>query len=79
MYNPAAASAYSQAVAEGAFLPGLGAEQMQSAFGYPPGANINGFDLKENLETWRNLPYAAASMYYPYDGAALAGYPFGNG
>jgi hypothetical protein len=40
----------------------------------------NGFDLKENLEAWRNLPYAAAaSMYYPYDGGALAGYPFANG
>ncbi|KPM10920.1 hypothetical protein QR98_0094850 [Sarcoptes scabiei] len=33
---------------------------------------------------WRNLPSAytaaaAASMYYPYDGAALTGYPFTNG
>ncbi|GBM55625.1 Iroquois-class homeodomain protein IRX-4 [Araneus ventricosus] len=38
----------------------------------------NGFDLKDNLEAWRSLPYAA-SMYYPYDSAALAGYPFPNG
>lgn len=38
MYNPAAASAYSQAVAEGGFLPGLSSEQMQSAF-YPPGVS----------------------------------------
>lgn len=32
---------------------------------------------------WRNLPSAytaaAASMYYPYDGSTLAGYPFANG
>ncbi|KAH8019662.1 hypothetical protein HPB51_020473 [Rhipicephalus microplus] len=41
-------------------------------------AEANGFDLKENLEAWRNLPYAA-SMYYPYDSAAIAGYPFANG
>ncbi|KAI1285235.1 Homeobox protein caupolican [Halotydeus destructor] len=81
MYNPASAygaAAAASAAADGAFLPGQGPEQLQSAF-YPPGGP-NGFDLKENLEAWRNLPYAAAaSMYYPYDGSALAGYPFGTG
>lgn len=35
-----------------------------------------GFDLKENLDMWRNLPY---SMYYPYDNSGLTGYPFANG
>ncbi|KAH7983890.1 hypothetical protein HPB52_015037 [Rhipicephalus sanguineus] len=68
MYGTAAAYAGDQG-----FLP-LGAAE-QSAF-YSPSAN--GFDLKENLEAWRNLPYAA-SMYYPYDSAAIAGYPFANG
>ncbi|CAG2168252.1 unnamed protein product, partial [Oppiella nova] len=77
MYGPAAAAAYGAAAAQGeGFLP-IPPEQLQSAF-YSPTAN--GFDLKENLEAWRNLPYAAAaSMYYPYDGGALAGYPFANG
>lgn len=68
MYGTAA-----YAAGEQGFLP-LGAAE-QSAF-YSPSAN--GFDLKENLEAWRNLPYAA-SMYYPYDSAAIAGYPFANG
>ncbi|RWS17874.1 homeobox protein caupolican-like protein [Dinothrombium tinctorium] len=80
MYNPAAAAAvYGAAAAAGdqSFLPTLTPEQLQSAFYSPAG---NGFDLKENLEAWRNLPYAAAaSMYYPYDGAALSAYPFANG
>lgn len=77
MYGPAAAAAYGAAAAGGdGFLP-IPTDQLQSAF-YSPTAN--GFDLKENLEAWRNLPYAAAaSMYYPYDGGALAGYPFANG
>ncbi|CAG2106374.1 unnamed protein product [Medioppia subpectinata] len=76
MYGPAAAAAYGAAAGGEGFLP-IPPEQLQSAF-YSPTAN--GFDLKENLEAWRNLPYAAAaSMYYPYDGGALAGYPFANG
>ncbi|RWS24907.1 homeobox protein caupolican-like protein [Leptotrombidium deliense] len=80
MYNPAAAAAVygaAAAASEQSFLPTLTPEQLQSAFYSPTG---NGFDLKENLEAWRNLPYAAAaSMYYPYDGAALTAYPFANG
>nr|USC30011.1 araucan Iroquois complex [Acanthoscurria geniculata] len=73
MYGTAAAAAAAAAYGgEQGFLP-LGTEQ--SAF-YSPSAN--GFDLKDNLEAWRSLPYAA-SMYYPYDSAALAGYPFPNG
>ena len=76
MYGPAAAAAYGAAAGGEGFLP-IPPEQLQSAF-YSPSAN--GFDLKENLEAWRNLPYAAAaSMYYPYDSGALAGYPFANG
>lgn len=70
MYGTAAAYAGDQG-----FLPLGAAAAEQSAF-YSPSAN--GFDLKENLEAWRNLPYAA-SMYYPYDSAAIAGYPFANG
>lgn len=50
--------------------------------GYAAAGCTQGFDLKEQLEAWRSLPYAAAaaSMYYPYDGhaAAMAGYPFPN-
>ncbi|XP_064466912.1 homeobox protein araucan-like isoform X1 [Ornithodoros turicata] len=69
MYGTAA-----YAAGEQGFLP-LGTAAEQSAF-YSPSAN--GFDIKENLEAWRNLPYAA-SMYYPYDSAAIAGYPFANG
>ncbi|GFR31222.1 homeobox protein caupolican [Trichonephila clavata] len=74
VYGTAAAAAAAAAAygSEQGFLP-LSAEQ--SAF-YSPTAN--GFDLKDNLEAWRSLPYAA-SMYYPYDSAALAGYPFPNG
>lgn len=74
VYGTAAAAAAAAAAygTEQGFLP-LTAEQ--SAF-YSPTAN--GFDLKDNLEAWRSLPYAA-SMYYPYDSAALAGYPFPNG
>ncbi|KAG8188686.1 hypothetical protein JTE90_003942 [Oedothorax gibbosus] len=74
VYGSAAAAAAAAAAygSEQGFLP-LSAEQ--SAF-YSPTAN--GFDLKDNLEAWRSLPYAA-SMYYPYDSAALAGYPFPNG
>ncbi|XP_054706270.1 iroquois-class homeodomain protein IRX-6-like [Uloborus diversus] len=75
VYGTAAAAAAAAAAAYGSeqgFLP-LSAEQ--SAF-YSPTAN--GFDLKDNLEAWRSLPYTA-SMYYPYDSAALAGYPFPNG
>ncbi|XP_076334602.1 uncharacterized protein LOC143238340 [Tachypleus tridentatus] len=67
MYGTAAAYAGDQP-----FLP---LTPDQSAF-YSPTAN--GFDLKENLEAWRSLPYAAP-MYYPYDTAGLAGYPFANG
>lgn len=76
MYGTAAAAAAAAAAAYGGeqgFLP-LGSEQ--SAF-YSPSAN--GFDLKENLEAWRSLQPYAASMYYPYESAALAGYPFANG
>ena len=38
MYNPAAASAYG--APDGAFLPGLGPEQLQSAF-YTPGVSVS--------------------------------------
>ncbi|XP_023227847.1 iroquois-class homeodomain protein IRX-6-like [Centruroides sculpturatus] len=73
MYGTAAAAAAAAAFGgDQGFLP-LSAEQ--SAF-YSPSAN--GFDLKDNLEAWRSLPYAA-SVYYPYESAALAGYPFPNG
>ncbi|XP_022239468.1 iroquois-class homeodomain protein IRX-6-like [Limulus polyphemus] len=72
MYGTAAAAAAAAYTGDQPFLP-LTPEQ--SAF-YSPTAN--GFDLKENLEAWRSLPYAAP-MYYPYDTAGLAGYPFTNG
>ncbi|XP_076357991.1 uncharacterized protein LOC143250823 [Tachypleus tridentatus] len=72
MYGTAAAAAAAAYTGDQPFLP-LTPEQ--SAF-YSPTAN--GFDLKENLEAWRSLPYAAP-VYYPYDTAGLAGYPFANG
>ena len=34
----------------------------------------SGFDLKEELDAWRTVPYPSASMYYPYEG-----YGFPNG
>jgi len=76
-----AAAAYGAAAAGGA--PGIDASQASPPFlpplasFYPPMANS--FDLKENLEALRSMgPYAAPSMYYPYDGG-IGGYPFGGG